>query len=95
MKINIQENCAEIVNKQNHMASECMSSLQFPLYIVAILTYFEIFYVEMFSQVNTLSFSILFRNPRSISTSGLMQILHFDCLLYHRFIMIFAVMNTI
>ena len=27
MKINIQENFTEIVNKQNHMASESMSSI--------------------------------------------------------------------
>ena len=45
MKINIQENFTEIVNKQNHMASESNCLL---LYIIAVLTCFEIFYVEVF-----------------------------------------------
>ena len=47
MKINIQENFTESVNKQNHIASE-RACLQFLLYIIAVLTYFEIFYIEVF-----------------------------------------------
>lgn len=45
MKINIQENFTEIVNKTIWQAR---AYLQFLLYIVAVLTYFEIFNVEVF-----------------------------------------------
>ena len=51
MKINIQENFTETVNKQNHITygkREHIFNLYCKTSIVAILTYFEIFYVEVF-----------------------------------------------